>query len=139
MQKISSIHSFILELQQIMESCATLIKGHIHIFDHAHSITIKLTFSFLKYVLACKKLDRFIRSLKLSPMPIFDYSHPKIIKVILNFSWISISMQRTNSVHPFIYPFIHPFITLQPGLSQPFLTMPTPIFFYQLLISGINM
>ena len=35
------------------------------IFDHAYLITIKVTFSFLKYVLACKNSARFIHSLKL--------------------------------------------------------------------------
>ena len=39
--------------------------GNTPIFDHAHSITIKVTFSFLKYVLACKNSARFIHSLKL--------------------------------------------------------------------------
>ena len=63
-------------------------------------------------------------------MPISDHSHPKIIKVIINFSWICIFMQK-------IHPFIHPF-TFWPGWPQPFLTKPTPIFSYQLLISGIK-
>ena len=39
--------------------------GNTPIFNHAHSITIKVTFSFLKYVLACKHSARFIHSLKL--------------------------------------------------------------------------
>ena len=39
--------------------------GNTPIFDHVHSITIKVTFSFLKYVLACKNSARFIHSLKL--------------------------------------------------------------------------
>ena len=39
--------------------------GNTSIFDHAHSITIKVTFSFLKYVLACINSARFIDSLKL--------------------------------------------------------------------------
>ena len=33
------------------------------IFEHAHPITIKVTFSFPEYVLACKKSARFIHSL----------------------------------------------------------------------------
>ena len=33
------------------------------IFDHVHPITIKVTFSFPEYVLACKKSARFIHSL----------------------------------------------------------------------------
>ena len=39
--------------------------GNTPIFDHAHSITIEVTFSFLKYVLTCKNSARFIHSLKL--------------------------------------------------------------------------
>ena len=44
------------------------------------------------------------------------------------------SAWKTSSVHPFIYPF-----SLWPGWTQPFLITRNPIFFYQLLISGINM
>ena len=39
--------------------------GYTQIFDHAHSITIKVTFTFLKYVLAFKNSARIIHSLKL--------------------------------------------------------------------------
>ena len=39
--------------------------GNTPIFDHAHLITIKVTFSFLKYVLTCKNSARFIHLLKL--------------------------------------------------------------------------
>ena len=39
--------------------------GNTPIFDYAHSITIKVTFSFLKYVSAFKHSARFIHSLKL--------------------------------------------------------------------------
>ena len=46
-------------------SYTTDFYGNTPIFDHAHSITIKVTFSFLKYVLACKNSARFIHSLKL--------------------------------------------------------------------------
>ena len=50
-------------------------------FDHAHPITIKVTFSFLKYVLAWKiQLDLSIYG-NSSLMPIFEDSHPKIMKV----------------------------------------------------------
>ena len=67
-------------------------------------------------------------------MPFFDYSHPKIIKVILNFLEFA-SAWKISLVHLSVhYPF-----TLWPRWPQPFLTTPTPIFFYQLLISGINM
>ena len=45
--KISSIHYFILEIQEIIESHD--LKGH-PIFHYAHPITIKVTFSSLKYV-----------------------------------------------------------------------------------------
>ena len=53
--------------------------GNTPILDHAHSIAIKITFSFLKYVLACKNSARFIHSLKLEshvhfwPEPPKDY------------------------------------------------------------------
>ena len=46
-------------------SYTTYSYGNTPIFDHAHSITITVTFSFLKYVLACKNSVRFIHSLKL--------------------------------------------------------------------------
>ena len=39
--------------------------GNTPIFEHVHSITIKLTFSFVIYVLECKSSARFIHSLKL--------------------------------------------------------------------------
>ena len=42
MQKISSFHQFILEMQQILESQD--VKGHIPIFDHHHPNIIKVTF-----------------------------------------------------------------------------------------------
>ena len=38
----------------IKPSCTTESYGNTRIFDHVHSITNKVTFSFLKYVLACK-------------------------------------------------------------------------------------
>ena len=50
----SSIHSFILEIQQIIESDDLKATP---ILDHAHPITIKVTFGFLEYVLACKKIS----------------------------------------------------------------------------------
>ena len=127
LQKISSIHLFILEIQQIIESRD--LKGHT-LFDHAHPITIKVTFTFLKYVLACKHSARFMHSLKLEPHAHFWPQHPKIIKFIPNFPEFS-PLWKISSLHPFIYPF-----TLWP---QPFPNRSTPIFFYQLLVSGINM
>ena len=60
------------------------------IFEHAHLITIKVTFSFPEYVLACKKSARFIHSFRdLIPMPIFDHNQPKIIKGILSFPFLA--------------------------------------------------
>ena len=38
-----------------------------------------------------------------------------------------------------VHPLFHPFTLWPPGWPQPFLTTSTPIFFYQLLIHGINM
>ena len=46
-------------------SYTTYSYGNTRIFDHAHLITVKVTFSFLKNVLACKNSARFIHSLKL--------------------------------------------------------------------------
>ena len=95
------------------------------IFDHAHSITIKVTFSFLKYVLACKNLARFIHSLKLESHAHFWPHPPK------NFNFPeSASAWKISSVHR---------LTLWPGWPRPFLITSTPVFFYQLLIFGINM
>ena len=48
MQKISSIHSFILEIQQ-----SSYDRKGTPIFDHVHPITVKVTFSFPEYVLEC--------------------------------------------------------------------------------------
>ena len=46
--------------------------------------------SFPEYVLACKKISRFIHSFRdQSPMPIFDHNQPKIIKAILNFHFLT--------------------------------------------------
>ena len=43
------------------------------IFEHAHPITIKVTFSFLEYVLAWKKSATFIHSFRdYIPMPILE-------------------------------------------------------------------
>ena len=109
-------------------SYTTASYGNTPIFDHAHSITIKVTLRFFKYVLACKNLARFIHSLKLESHAHFWPQHPKIIKVFLNFPKFA-SAWKINSFHPF---------TLWPGWTQPFLTTPTPIVFYQILISGIN-
>ena len=52
MLKISSIHHFILEKEQILESHD--LKGQVH-FDHAHPLIIKGTFSFPELISACKK------------------------------------------------------------------------------------
>ena len=62
------------------------------IFDHVHPITIKVTFSFPEYVLAYNLSGRLIYSFKdyfKSPMPIFDDNQPKIIKVIINFPFLT--------------------------------------------------
>ena len=50
------------------------------IFDHAYLITIKVTFSFLKYVLACKNSARFIHSLKLESCPFLITATQKLLK-----------------------------------------------------------
>ena len=50
------------------------------IFDHAYLITIKVTFSFLKYVLACKNSARFIHSLKLESCPFLTTATQKLFK-----------------------------------------------------------
>ena len=57
MQKIISIHSFILEIQQLMEPRDQKADNHIWPYP-PKSINIKVTFSFLKYVLAGKKSAR---------------------------------------------------------------------------------
>ena len=60
---ISSIYQFNFELR--IADFRILCPKDTPIFDHANPITIKVTFSFLEYVLACKKSARFIHSLKL--------------------------------------------------------------------------
>ena len=51
--------------------------GNTPIFDHANSITTKVTFSFLKYILTCKNSARFIHSLKLESRAHFSPQPPK--------------------------------------------------------------
>ena len=80
------------------------------------------TFSFLEYVLACKKLDSSIHSE-------VAHNYPKNIKVILNFPEFASACKK-------LAHFIH---SPCAGWPQSFLTKPTPIFFYQLLISNVNM
>ena len=56
------------------------------IFDHANAITIKVTFSFLKYVLACKKFSQIHLFIEIEvPYLFFTTATPNIIKVIFNF------------------------------------------------------
>ena len=61
MQKISSIHSFILKIEPSPYDLKVT-----PIFDHVHPITIKVTFNFPEYVLllACNMSARLIHSLK---------------------------------------------------------------------------
>ena len=70
-------------------------------FDHAHSVTFIATFSFLKYVLTCKKSSRFIHSLKLESNA---HSHSKIIKVFLNFPEFASACKISAQL---VYSFIH--------------------------------
>ena len=73
--------------------------------NNAHLITIKVTSSFPEYVWACKGSAKFIYPFrKLSPMPISDHDHPKIIKVI--------------SIFPESVQFIHSFLQQRRFLSQ---------------------
>ena len=59
-------------------------------FDHDYPVTIKITLSFPEYVLACNMLARLIHSFKdYSLIQISDHNQPKIIKVILNFSFLT--------------------------------------------------
>ena len=91
--------------------------------------TIKVIFRFLKYVLACKNSAKFIHSFRnQSPMPISDHNHSKIIKVILNF-FLNLHLHAKNQLSSSIHASIH-LVTKWP---QPFLIIPTAIFFYQLL------
>ena len=59
-------------------------------FGHDYPVTIKITLSFPECVLACNMLARLINSFKdYSLMPISDHNQPKIIKVILNFPFLT--------------------------------------------------
>ena len=66
-------------------------------------------------------------------MHIFDHNHSKIIKVILNLPEFAAACKKLAQ---FIHYFIH---SPCEWMAKPFLATPTPIFFYQLLISSINM
>ena len=52
-------------------------------FDYAHPATIKATFSFLKYVLACKNSARFIHSSKLESHALLTTAIQKLLKYIV--------------------------------------------------------
>ena len=53
MQKISSIHKLIIKIQQIFRSLEHTI------FDQTHPKIIEITFSFLEFAPACKKISSF--------------------------------------------------------------------------------
>ena len=57
MQKISSFHQFILEIQPILESCD--LTGHTHFWPRLSKIFWS-TFNLCKFVSTCKKLGYFI-------------------------------------------------------------------------------
>ena len=61
-------------------------------------------------------------------MPIFNHNHLKVNKVILNFPEFASACKKLAQIIHFIQPF-----TLQLEWPQPFLSTPTPVFFYQLL------
>ena len=67
-------------------------------------------------------------------MPIFDHHHPKIIKVTL--ASLNFYEHTKNQFIPIIFSLdTASFCVLKPELPHPFLTIPTPIFFNQLLVS----
>ena len=94
------------------------------IFNHAHPVTVKVTFSFLEYILACKNSARFSHSLKFRvPCPFLTTATQKLLKyIILNFLEFA-SAWKISSIHPFTHPF-----TLWPGWPQPFLATPLQYF-----------
>ena len=55
--------------------------GNTPIFDHANSITIKVTFSFLKYVLACRKFSQIHLFIEIEvPCPFFNTATQTLLK-----------------------------------------------------------
>ena len=109
-------------------------------FDNTHPIIIKVTFSFHKFVSAWKKSAQFINSfLRYSrflesqdPKDYTFYHHdPKIIKVTFGFP----EFLSTNQKPIYLFWDTANFSDLRPEWPHPFLTIPTPIFFNQLLFS----
>ena len=84
MQKISSIHKFILKIQQVVGSHE--LNDYVHFGPH-HPKVIQATFNFDEFVPACKKSAESICSFQRqsrfqSPMtrlvaPVFERAHPK--------------------------------------------------------------
>ena len=80
------------------------------IFDHNHPITIKVTFSFHKFVSTCKKSAQFIHSFMRysrfsstkiqKTTPIFYHHHPKSS---IWLSWIFINTPKTSLFHYFLF------------------------------------
>ena len=105
-----------------------------HIFDYAHPIIIKVSFSFPKFVSECKKSALFMNSFlrykihrTQRTMIIFDLYYRKIIKVTFVFP-------KFFSTHQKFIPLIPPwdaanFSVLRPDYTQPLLNMSTPTFF----------
>ena len=118
-------------MQQTIESHD--LKGH-PIFHHAHPITIKVTFSSLKYVQHAKNQPGSFMHLEIRvPCTFFTTTTQKLLKQFLTF--LNLHQYAKNQLSSSIHSSIHLVISV----PQPFLTTPIPIFFYQLLISGINM
>lgn len=90
-QKISSIHIFILKVQHILGSYE--LKDHVN-FDYAHSKMIESTFRIPEFVPVCKKLvysicsslrySQFLSSMTRLATLIFDHAHHGQLLLFVN-------------------------------------------------------
>ena len=111
------IHSF--EIQQIIESHD--LKGHL-IFNHVCSISIKVTFSSLKYVQYEKNQPSTFMHLGIRVLcTFFTTTTQKLLKQFLNF--LNLHQFAKNQLSSSIHLSMH----LVVSVPQPFLTTPTPV------------
>ena len=109
-----------------------IIKSHdlkVHpIFQHTRPITIKVIFSSLKYMQHAKRQPGSFMHLEIRvPCTFLTTTTQKLLKKFLAF--LNLHQYEKNQPSSSIHLFIHLVISV----PQPFLTAPTPIFFFSTL------
>ena len=86
-------------------------------FDYVHPITIKVTFSFLEYILVCIKSARFIHTFrKRVPCPFLATTTHRLLKYFLTFlnlhqhvkNQLSLTIHHVTRVAATIFDHTHP-------------------------------